>query len=285
MELFVADAYNQAVRRVSSIRINVEAKSMEDLVHADVVTIAGHGAKGHVDGPVGECKFCYPHDVLFQDMDGAEHLLVADFDNNCIRKVFITNGVGEHVVTWAGSNLSKPGLRDGSIKEALFNHPGGISADQSGENIFIADTYNHAIRHITRDEDRNWTVTLIAGSRSGQSGFEDGEGESARFNCPTGLAVVNEQEILISDFSNSAIRLLRRVRGDWLVTTVVGKTSKDSEGRMLPESGYVDGPVDQARLNRPHGVAWDEASRSVLIADCMNHRIRRVQHGHVSTLV
>jgi hypothetical protein len=54
--------------------------------------VAGSGEKGFSDGPARACKFCYPHDVEFHAQEGV--LLVADFDNNCIRRVFMDLGVG-----------------------------------------------------------------------------------------------------------------------------------------------------------------------------------------------
>ncbi len=54
--------------------------------------MAGSGEKGFSDGPARACKFCYPHDVEFHAQEGV--LLVADFDNNCIRRVFMDLGVG-----------------------------------------------------------------------------------------------------------------------------------------------------------------------------------------------
>jgi hypothetical protein len=60
-------------------------------------------------------------------------------------------GCREQVTTWAGSNLGKAGLEDGPVKQALFNHPGGLASPDKGEkgDVFVADTYNHAIRLIT----------------------------------------------------------------------------------------------------------------------------------------
>ncbi len=56
------------------------------------------------------------------------------------------------MTSWAGSNLGKAGFEDGPVKQALFNHPGGLASMDRGEkgDVFVADTYNHAIRLITR---------------------------------------------------------------------------------------------------------------------------------------
>jgi hypothetical protein len=62
--IFVADAYNQAVRRVTPLALNEAAETVEELVQACVLTVAGtSGQKGLSDGPAKSCTFCYPHDV------------------------------------------------------------------------------------------------------------------------------------------------------------------------------------------------------------------------------
>ena len=62
------------------------------MCQAELLTVAGSGEKGFSDGPARACKFCYPHDVEFHAQEGV--LLVADFDNNCIRRVFMDLGIG-----------------------------------------------------------------------------------------------------------------------------------------------------------------------------------------------
>eukprot|EP00960_Hanusia_phi_P042877 755749-Hanusia_phi.AAC.2 len=105
MELFVADAYNQAVRRVSAIRVNLEAKNMEELVHAEVVT-RREGREGTRGRACERVQVLLPARRLVSGAgrgqeqspfaaltcQQTEQLLVADFDNNCIRKIFISNG-------------------------------------------------------------------------------------------------------------------------------------------------------------------------------------------------
>jgi hypothetical protein len=49
--------------------------------------------------------------------------------------------------------------------------------------LYVADTFNHKIRKITT----SGSVSTIAGS---DQGFGDGQGTSAMFNTPQGIAVV-----------------------------------------------------------------------------------------------
>ena len=54
---------------------------------------------------------------------------------------------------------------------------------------------------------------------NGQSGFEDAQGADARFNCPVGLALDVEENLLVADCRNNAIR---RVTMTGTVSTVTG---------------------------------------------------------------
>ena len=52
-----------------------------------VATLAGGGGKGQMDGPPCDARFCYPHSVAHAILAGSRCLVVADFDNNSIRRV------------------------------------------------------------------------------------------------------------------------------------------------------------------------------------------------------
>ena len=51
------------------------------------------------------------------------------------------------MTTLAGA-AGQTGSTDGTGAAAQFNYPQGVTVDGSG-NIFVADTYNHAIRKVT----------------------------------------------------------------------------------------------------------------------------------------
>ena len=103
-------------------------------------------------------------------------------------------------------------------------------------------------------------MRLVAGR--GAAGFEDGH--PAAFNKPIRLAPYTEDAVLVADIYNHAIRIVT-LDGD--VTTLVGGPTK---------AGYADGPVSEAKLLSPHGVAYEEQNRAVYIAEAGNHTIRRV---------
>jgi serine/threonine protein kinase, bacterial len=99
-------------------------------------------------------------------VDGSGNVYVADFFNATIRKISLSGTV----TTLAGSPAA--GLHGRHRRRGpRFNQPYGVAVDGSG-NLYVADTYNRAIRKITP----GGSVTTLNGSQ-------------ARFYYPQGIAV------------------------------------------------------------------------------------------------
>ncbi|PRD52766.1 IPT/TIG domain-containing protein [Sphingobacterium gobiense] len=101
--------------------------------------------------------------------------------------------------------LNAPGgsaFRDGPLEEALFNYPKDIKFDNDG-NMFVADYGNHCIRMVSADN----IVTTVAG-QPGTAGYKDGGPIESLFNQPWGVAVNEQGDIYIADWSNARIRKL-----------------------------------------------------------------------------
>jgi sugar lactone lactonase YvrE len=178
--LFVADAGNQTIRRITT--------------NAVVSTLAGSpGQSGSANGTGTAARFNGPYGMAIAT-DGA--LLIADVNNNCIRRS-TTNGV---VTTFAGS-LGQGGAVDGPISSARFLFPFAVAADSAG-NIFVADSGNNMMRSITP----GGVVTTIGGI-IGQSGSADGVGSRARFNNHRGMTMGPSNTLFIADTYNHTIRV------------------------------------------------------------------------------
>ena len=179
--LFVADTYNQRIRKITS---------------AGVVTTfvgggpTGPGNGGLVDGSGTAARFNAPAGMAF---DGSGNLYVADEGNNVIRKI-TPAGV---VTTYAGN--SSTGHLDGSALTAEFAAPRGLAIDGTG-NLFVAERGGNCIREIAT----NGTVTTVAGSPT--SGSADGTGTAASFNSPSGLAFDASGNLYVVDNGNNLIR-------------------------------------------------------------------------------
>ena len=116
-------------------------------------------------------------------------------------------------------------------------------------------------------------ITTVAGEGAYGYGGDGGLATTARLSYPRGVAADATGGILIADTDNSRIR---RVAPDGTITTVAGNG--------LPDFSGDGGPATTASLKRPSGVAVD-ATGGILIADRVNHRIRRVAPDGTITTV
>ncbi|MEK6978229.1 MAG: SMP-30/gluconolactonase/LRE family protein [Candidatus Hydrothermarchaeota archaeon] len=212
-----------------------------------VTPLAG-GFEGYTEGVGTKASFRKPRDVVAS----GGVLYVADTGNNRIRRIDQDTVVS----TLAGD--SAPGYADGQGKAARFFNPQSVALDSAG-NIYVADTGNHKIRRITPDG----TVTTIAGS---WRGYADGPAEEAKFDNPGGLALDSAGNIYVADTGNHKIR---RITPDGTVTTIAGSAP------IAVSLGYVDGTAEEAKFNRPSGIAVDSAG-NIYVVDTGNQRVRKI---------
>jgi hypothetical protein len=217
--LFVADTYNQTIRKVV-------------IATGEVTTIAGTaGYTGSTDNTGAAARFFYPYGIT---NDGT-NLFVADSNNSTIRKVVIATG---EVTTIAGTAGSY-GSADGTGEAARFSFPYGITND--GTNLFVADSNNQTIRKVVI---ATGEVTTIAGT-AGSYGYADGTGTAARFSQPTGITT-DGTNLFVADTSTQTIRKV--VIDTGVVTTIAGTAGSP---------GYVDGTGTATRFSNPYGITTD----------------------------
>lgn len=186
--LYIADAGDHTIRRVAfalSPGGCPQAKAPE--VFAGKPDVAGSA-----DGIATVARFNNPRAIVAAP-DGS--LFVADTGNHMIRKISVDGSV-----TTVAGDPEQAGSNDGPARGAHFNGPTGLALNARGE-LFIADTGNNSIRMLTTDGQ----VVTVAGT-PGLPSFADGQGSSARFNSPVGLAVTPDGSILVADSGNHAIR-------------------------------------------------------------------------------
>ena len=226
--------------------------------------IAGHKTeKGFADGEGTDARFNVPCGIA---VDGEGNVLVADTSNHALRKVTLRCGT---VSTIAGNG--EEGYADGIGAAARFHEPRGIVVDAQG-TIFVADCSNHCLRQVSLGDG---AVSTLAGDAEEGSGFADGQGETARFRHPLGLALDTDSHLIVADFGNKCIRRVTTAEGR--VTTVAGSAKAGP--------AFADGAALTARFDYPSGVAVD-GNNNILVADQENNRIRMIagKGGRVTTV-
>lgn len=154
------------------------------------------------------------------------------------------------------------GAANGAGTAASFNQPYGIAVDSSG-NLFITDQLNNLIRKITPAG----VVGTFAGS--GTAGANNGQGTSASFNWPAGIAVDNAGNVFVTEQVNN---LIRKITPQGLVSTFAGG------------GAALDGQGVQASFLGPNGLAIDK-SGNLYVSDEFHYLIRKITPGGlVSTI-
>ncbi len=240
--LYIADTENHAIRRV-----NLHENSVE--------TIAGTGEPAGL--PVDEktektvllnspWDLFVQKDALFITMAGLHQIWRMDLKT--------------HVVApFAGSG--REARRDGSLNEAMFAQPSGISGD--GQRfLFIADSESSCIRQIDL---QNKTVETLTGPKAPGSwsgdlfvfGDRDGSGDEIRLQHPLGIHFHAGKIYIADTYNHKMKRLDPETRA---CKTILGGDEKGMSGGK------------DATFYEPSGLAI--ARQKMFIADTNNHQIR-----------
>ncbi|MBU6154695.1 MAG: Ig-like domain-containing protein, partial [Bdellovibrionales bacterium] len=175
------------------------------------------------------------------------------------------------VTTLAGNGTS--GTEDGSASspfQARLFGPQGLVETSNGD-LLIADTENHSIRYFDRVKN---AITTIAGY-SGVSDETDGDGGTARFGSPYGMAMDPDTgTFYVSDRGGHTIRSLTISSEQVNVTTVAG---------IAFTPGFDDGDTSTATFSSPGPLAWYKGG--LLILDTGNVALRYLIKGNVSTIL
>ena len=156
---------------------------------------AGSGYENIIDGDRMRAQLAQPSGLsLFDD-----RLYFADSETSSIREVDLKSG---YVRTLVGHGLFAFGHKDGRIDEALFQHPLGLCAVQ--DRVFVADTYNSALRSIDLVNDN--TSTIIGKHTSGICRLDDPNCDSLGLYEPSDVKWYQDR-LYISDTNNHLIRV------------------------------------------------------------------------------
>lgn len=166
-----------------------------DLSTQQVNVFAGSGWENIVDGPAERAQLAQPSGIAH---DG-KRLYFVDSEVSALRTCDLQTG---DVNTLIGRGLFVFGLKDGDFDSALLQHPLGL--DVVGNQVYIADTYNHAIRVAHLPTRR--IETLITRSDAKTCRIGDESCAVLPLNEPNDVRF-HENKLYITDTNNHLIRV------------------------------------------------------------------------------
>jgi sugar lactone lactonase YvrE len=248
-DLFIADSYNNRVRRV-------------DHATGLISTVAGTGERGFSgdNGPATGARLHFPEGIA---LDADDNLFISDTVNRRIRRVDMRTGIIE---TYAGSGAVSVNPENTPAEKAGFERLARIAVDRHGD-VYIADSPSHRILVI---DGHSRLLRTFAGT--GKPGFagDGGPAFQAMLSFPEGLSIAPNQDIYFADVGNHRIRKIDAHTG--IIQTLAGTGEKGFSGD--------GGPALAARLWSP-GRVWVESNGDVLIADILNSRVRVVDRSGI----
>ncbi|MGH9024079.1 MAG: hypothetical protein ACRDV9_13440, partial [Acidimicrobiia bacterium] len=156
----------------------------------------------------------------------------------------------------------------GPAVEAGLEEPRMIAFDRRG-GYYIADTYNHLIRHV----DGAGVISTYAGTPR-KAGFRDGPGAQAMFNAPHSVDVDATGNVIVGDPVNDRVRMIDAKTRQVTTIAGIGQTGYSGDG----------GPATQARLSDSK-IALVGPDDAIYIDDMGNDVIRRLDRvtGNIET--
>ncbi|HSP18670.1 MAG TPA: N,N-dimethylformamidase beta subunit family domain-containing protein [Myxococcaceae bacterium] len=184
--LIVADQMNARIRRI-------------DLVHRVVTTLAGNSHWGFADAADGvQARFQYPSALAVAT---SGDVFVIDAGNAVIRRI---DAKAPHAVSTLAGMPGRFGFADGAGDSVRFRAQLGAAVTADGR-LLVGDAGNSRVRTLEPARGAGPTrVKTIAGS--GRVGNALGDAASSDLVTPTGLAVLPDGSVVVSDPWNQVVR-------------------------------------------------------------------------------
>jgi DNA-binding beta-propeller fold protein YncE len=196
--IFILDAANFRVRR-----IDAESGVIDTVAGGPTLGYAGDG------GPPLSAAFAFqmpgdnPEPGGAIALDDADHLYVADTENQRIRRIDFDQNV---IDTVAGNGLAGFSGDGGLAVSASIRFPRDIEIGPDGR-LYIADSDNHRVRVV--DLATGIITTLVGDGTPGFAG-DGGPALGARLNRPFGIAFDGAGDLYIADTLNNRVRKVVR---------------------------------------------------------------------------
>lgn len=145
------------------------------------------------------------------------------------------------------------------------------SVGQPNARVMIGDPTSEV--ELTSPFPGTVTFTRLAGTGAAGWNGDGGAADQTQLSAPTAVVADADGNLFIADRDNHRIRRVDAISG--LISTVAGNGT----------GGYTadNVPATASALNKPTGIAFDTAG-ALFIADSLNHRLRRVSSGTITTV-
>ena len=274
-DIFIADSANNVIREVVASSGKIQ-------------TVVGNGTAGFVDDVAPLLAELDDPYAVAVDISG--NIFIADNANDVIRVV----NTGTSALTFGpisvppntiltvagtpqqdcGEDQTSSSCGDGNVANTVntvyLSSPAGVAVDTT-DDIFIADTFDNAIREVSVSTGIIETVAGTIGAIGGFSG-DGGPATSAFLDSPYGVFIDESNDIFIADSENAAIREVVATTG--FIQTIAGIPATQG-GFPTPGFSGDGGPATSAELDFPSGV-FVSLTGKVFIADTDNSRIREL---------
>ncbi|CAN5389930.1 hypothetical protein BH11BAC3_BH11BAC3_02500 [soil metagenome] len=225
-----------------------------------VTTVAGNSSAGYSGdgGPAINASIHTPQDLAIDD---AGNIYIADFSNNCIRKVDAATGM---ISTFAGTGIASYSGDGGLAANAGIPYPNSICLDANG-NLYISESYSGNTCRIRKVDAGTGIITTIAGNNAYAYSGDGGLAINASLFDPSGVIVDLSGNVYIAEYDDSRIRKIDIATG--IIHTIAGNGQNGFSGD--------NGIAVNATLKSPLGLAFDNGG-DLLICDNQNLRIRKL---------
>jgi sugar lactone lactonase YvrE len=166
---YVTDSNNNTIRKITPAGV--------------VTTVAGNRVGSYTNGTGTAASFNKPTGIA---IDAAGNMYVAEVANNAIRKI-----TKDYIVTTFAGGIDTAALKLGSPQDLRID---------ANNNFYITDGSGRILK-ISKDR----IVTTLAG-KTATTGTTDGDGSTALFNGPKGIALDPQGNIFVADYNNNRIR-------------------------------------------------------------------------------
>ena len=242
--IYTADRLNGVVRKIDTNGI--------------ITTFAGNGTLAfYGDGGLANiASMVEPNGLIFSS--DFRNLFIADVSDNRIRVVDMMNGV---ISTWAGTGKTVHDGDGGPAAMAGIFGARAVGIRPSDGAVYVMERQGSCIRLVTPDGN----ISTVASTGETGYGGDGGAIQNAIFDRPKEMTVNTDENILVVDTENHAIRLL-----DWTLDRVstiagIGESGRAQNGTLAVATS----------LARPHGIAVGPDG-ALYIGDTENHQIQRV---------